>query len=70
MLNENAALFSTMILPSQVYVLMLGMEQAKKKANDIIWPIKDIFPDVMYGCETWTIKKAERRWIDAFELWC
>ena len=29
-----------------------------------------IFPVVMYGCETWTIKKAERRRIDAFELWC
>ena len=28
-----------------------------------------IFPGVMYGCESWTIKKAERR-IDAFELWC
>ena len=29
-----------------------------------------IFPVVMYGCESWTIKKAERRGIDAFELWC
>ena len=29
-----------------------------------------IFPVVTYGCETWTIKKAERRRIDAFELWC
>ena len=29
-----------------------------------------IFPVVMYGCESWTIKKAERRRIDAFELWC
>ena len=29
-----------------------------------------IFPAVTYGCETWTIKKAERRRIDAFELWC
>ena len=29
-----------------------------------------IFPVVMYGCEGWTIKKAERRRIDAFELWC
>ena len=28
------------------------------------------FPVVMYGCENWTIKKAERRRIDAFELWC
>ena len=29
-----------------------------------------VFPAVMYGCESWTIKKAERRIIDAFELWC
>ena len=29
-----------------------------------------VFPAVMYGCESWTVKKAERRRIDAFELWC
>ena len=29
-----------------------------------------VFPVVMYGCEIWTIKKAERQRIDAFELWC
>ena len=29
-----------------------------------------IFPEVMYGCESWIIKKAERQRIDAFELWC
>ena len=29
-----------------------------------------VFPVVMYGCESWTIKKAEHRGIDAFELWC
>ena len=29
-----------------------------------------VFPGVMYGCESWTIKKAERRRIDAFEQWC
>ena len=29
-----------------------------------------VFPVVMYGCESWTVKKAERRRIDAFELWC
>ena len=33
--------------------------------------VKDmVFPIVMYGCESWTIKKAEYRRIDAFELWC
>ena len=29
-----------------------------------------VFPVVMYGCESWTVKKAEHRRIDAFELWC
>ena len=29
-----------------------------------------VFPVVMYGCESWTIKKSEHRRIDAFELWC
>ena len=29
-----------------------------------------VFPIVMYGCESWTVKKAEHRRIDAFELWC
>ena len=29
-----------------------------------------VFPVVMYGCESWTVKKAERRIMDAFELWC
>ena len=46
------------------------------KSRDITLPTKVhvvkamIFPVVMYGCESWTIKKAEHWWIDAFELWC
>ena len=46
------------------------------KSRDIFWQTKVclgkamIFPVVMYGCESWTIKKAERQKIDAFELWC
>ena len=46
------------------------------KSRDITLPIKVhivkamVFPVVMYGCESWTIKKAECRRIDAFELWC
>ena len=46
------------------------------KSRDITWPTKVhlvkamVFPVVMYGCESWTIKKAECRRIDAFELWC
>jgi len=35
-----------------------------------IFPRIRVFPVVMYGCESWTIQKAERRRIDAFELWC
>ena len=36
-----------------------------------VHPVKvKVFPVVMYGCESWTIKKAERRRIDAFEMWC
>ena len=46
------------------------------KNRDITWPTKVhlakamVFPVVMYGCESWTRKKAERRRINAFELWC
>ena len=46
------------------------------KSRDITWPTKFrlvkamVFPVVMYGCKSCTVKKAERRRIDAFELWC
>ena len=46
------------------------------KSRDITLPKKVclikamVFPAVMYGCESWTIKRAEQRRIDAFELWC
>jgi len=46
------------------------------KSRDITLPTKVhlvkamVFPVVMYGCESWTVRKAERRRIDAFELWC
>ena len=46
------------------------------KSRDIILPTKVhlvkamVFPVVMYGCESWTVKKAEHQRIDAFELWC
>ena len=46
------------------------------KSRDITLPTKVhqvktmVFPVVMYGCESWTIKKAERQRIDAFKLWC
>ena len=61
--------------------LLLGRKVMTKldsmlKSRDIILPTKVhivkamVFPVVMYGCERWTIKKAEHRRIDAFELWC
>ena len=46
------------------------------KTRDVTLPTKVhlikamVFPVVMYGCESWTVKKAEHRSIDAFELWC
>ena len=46
------------------------------KSRDITFPTKVhlvkamVFPVVMYGCESWTIKKTDHRRIDAFELWC
>ena len=61
--------------------LLLGRKVMTKvdsifKSRDITFPTKVhllkamVFPVVMYGCESWTVKKAERRRIDAFELWC
>ena len=51
-------------------------EDSILKSRDITLPTKVhlvkamVFPVVMYGCESWTVKKVERRRIDAFELWC
>ena len=61
--------------------LLLGRKAMKNldsilKSRDLTFPtkvglVKAMFlPVVMYGCESWTIKKAEHRRIDAFELWC
>ena len=55
--------------------VMINLESIFK-SRDITLPTKVclvkamVFPVVMYGCESWTVKKAERRRIDAFELWC
>ena len=62
-------------------LLLLGKKVMTKldsifKSRDIILPTKFclvkamFFPVVMYGCESWTVKKAERKRIDAFEVWC
>ena len=61
--------------------LLLGRKAMTKidsilKSRDIAFPTKVhivkamVFPVVMYGCESWTIRKAECRRTDAFELWC
>ena len=57
--------------------LLLGLKVMNNvDSRDITLPTKIhavkamVFPVVMYGCESWTIKKAEHRRIDAFELWC
>ena len=61
--------------------LLLGRKAVTKldsilKSRDITWPTKDhlvkamVFPEVMYGCESWTIKRTEHRRTNAFELWC
>ena len=62
-------------------LLLLGRKVVTKldsifKSRDITLPTKVrlvkamVFPVVMYGCESWTVKKAEHRRIDAFDLWC
>ena len=56
--------------------LLLGRKVIDSISRDITLPTKVhlvkalVFPAVMYGCESWTIKKAEHQRIDAFELWC
>ena len=56
--------------------LLLGRKIMTNLGRDITLPVKVhlvkamVFPVVMCGCESWTVKKAERRRIDAFELWC
>ena len=56
--------------------VMTNLYDSILKSRDITLPTKVrlvkamVFPVVMYGCESWTIKKTERRRIDAFELWC
>ena len=54
----------------------MGTEESLPLSRDITLPTKVrlvkamVFPVVMYGCKSWTVKKAECRRIDAFELWC
>ena len=51
--------------------LLLGRKAMTNLLSTKVHLVKDmVFPVVMYGCESWTIKKSERLRIDAFELWC
>ena len=58
------------------YSLVMTNLDSVLKSRDITLPTKVhlvkaiVFPVVMYGCESWTVKKAEHRKIDPFELWC
>ena len=56
--------YSDLIILSMFWCLVWDKP---KKANNIIWPIRDIIPVVMCGCESWTIKKVECQRTDAFE---
>ena len=64
--------FFTYLFKINVYYTI----QCISKSRDITFPTKVrlvkamVFSVVMYGCESWSVKKAERRRIDAFELWC
>ena len=69
------------MLSHEIRHLLLGRKGMNNldsifKSRDITLPTKVhlvkavVFPGVMYGCESWTVKKAECRRIDAFELWC
>ena len=49
---------------------MIGYSNQPHFMVDFAYSYYMVFPVVMYGCESWTIKKAEHRRIDAFELWC
>ena len=59
-----------------LWLLVITNWDSLLKSRDITLPTKVclvkamVFPVVMYGCESWTVKKAEHRRIDAFELWC
>ena len=70
--NRVSCISSCLLLGRQV---MTNLDRILK-SRDITLPTKVhllkamVFPVVMYGCENWTIKKAERRRTDVFELWC
>ena len=79
--TQYSQIINTSILKSVFKSLLLGRKAMANlnsilKSRDITLSMKVclvktvVFPVVMYGCESWTIKKAEHQTIDAFELWC
>ena len=62
-------LIAGIFLLSEIYKL-LNISKIQKIIHNRIYPKAMVFPVVMYGCESWTVKKAECRRIDAFELFC
>ena len=72
MVTAAMKLKDTLLLGRKVMTNLDGI----LKSRDVTLPIKVclvkamVFPVVMYGCESWTIKKAECQRIDVFELWC
>ena len=78
--NKATDLEEKVFCQNQIFLVLQSLSQEKEmingKSRDISLPTKVylvkamVFPVVMYGCESWTVKKAECRRIDAFELWC
>ena len=71
----GGAAFTPLLLQPIIWKAMTNPD-SMFKSRDTTLPTKVrlvkaiVFPVVMYGCESWTVKKAERRRTDAFELWC
>ena len=74
--SKHQALYFYFIREIPERKVTFGILRYILKSRDITWPTKVrlvkaiVFPVVMYGCESWTMKKAEHWKIDAFELWC
>ena len=62
--ERTCTLTSTQVWTLLVHVSIITVKIVKNCTKAMVFPV------VMYGCESWTVKKAEHRRIDAFELWC
>ena len=76
LISYPATLLKSLVLTVLIFFFFLVQSQGFFKSRDITLPTKVclvkamVFPVVMYGCESWTMKKAECQRIDTFELWC